>query len=136
MFWYLQDVELLDITDELQLLVLRLVFTLNSWDNHPLRTIQNWAPNLLWVIDQIQYNPSDNVTNVDDSYGVNCEGPESPESRAKLEKSSDSWISILILMLGNLTNFIYEIKEILYTDESFTVKFTIRFIFITDCHGS
>ena len=136
MFWYLQDVELLDITDELQLLVLRLVFTPNSWDNHPLRTIQSWAPNLLWVLDQIQYNPSDNVTNVDDSYGVNCEGPESPESRAKLEKSSDSWISILILMLGNLTNFIYEIKEILYTDESFTVKFTIRFIFIIDCHGS
>ena len=57
-------------------------------------------------------------------------------TRAKLEKSSDSWISILILMLGNLTNFIYEIKEILYTDESFTVKFTIRFIFIIDCHGS
>ena len=56
-FWYLEDSGLLDIADELQLCVLRLVFTpkinedllqfQNSWDNHPLRTTKNHTPNQL-----------------------------------------------------------------------------------------
>ena len=88
-FWYLEDAGLLDTADELQLFVLRLVFTAkinedllqfqNSWDNHPLRTTQNRTPNQLWVLGQIQYTPSDDVTNVDDSYGVDFEGPVSLE---------------------------------------------------------
>ena len=75
-FWYLEDAELLNITDELQLFVLCLVFKprinedliqfQNSWDNHPLRTIQDRTPHQPWVLGQIHYTPSDEVTNVDD----------------------------------------------------------------------
>ena len=74
-FWYLEDAELLNITDELQLFVLCLVFKprinedliqfQNSWDKHPLRTIQDRTPHQSWVLGQIHYTPSDEVTNVD-----------------------------------------------------------------------
>ena len=56
MFWYLEDAGLLDIADELQLFIWRLVFTpkineeQNSLDNHQLRITQNRTPDQLWVL--------------------------------------------------------------------------------------
>ena len=70
-FRYLEDAGLLVITVQLQLFILRVIFTprinedllrfQDSWDNHPLRATQNRTPNQLLVL---------YVTNIDDSYGV------------------------------------------------------------------
>ena len=93
--WYLEDAESLDIVDELQFFVLRLIFTpkikedllqfQNSLDNHALRSTQNRTSNHLWGLGQNHYTPSDDVTNVDDSYGVDFEAPVSLEDELAID---------------------------------------------------
>ena len=64
-FWYLEENGYLDMSDEVHLYALRLVYVplINShlreftkgWDNHPLTTERNRSPNQLWVLRQIDY---------------------------------------------------------------------------------
>ena len=89
-FWYLEDIGLLDIINEVHIFVLRLVFLprinadldlfCSAWDNHPVRTVNNRTHNQLFIIGQLSYDLNDNVPEiVTDSYGVDFEGPASSE---------------------------------------------------------
>ena len=84
-FWFLEDRGLLDISNELHMFVLHIVFIprLNQtielfaqgWDNHPLRTERNRTPNQMWASGQLTYQPD----MVDDFYGIDFEGPPAIE---------------------------------------------------------
>ena len=89
-FCYLEDIGLLDITNEVHIFVLRLVFLprinadlglfCSAWDNHPIRTANNGTHNQLFIIGQLSYDPNSNIPEiVTDSYGIDFEGPASSE---------------------------------------------------------
>ena len=88
-FWHMEDSGLLDMTNEVHLYVLHLVFlqrinqTLElfcaGWDHHQIRTAQNQTPNRMWIIGQLSYNPNNDVSDVNDDYGIDFEGPVAPE---------------------------------------------------------
>ena len=89
-FWYLEDIGLLDITNEVHIFVLRLVFLprinadldlfCSAWDNHPIRTANNGTPNQLFIIGQLSYDPNSSIpTIVTDRYGIDFEGPANSE---------------------------------------------------------
>ena len=83
-FWYLEEKGVLDINKELDLYILRLVFTsrinndlthfVNGWNNYPLSTASNKTPNQLWLIGQCHYVPQQDFQ-VEDHFGIDFEGP-------------------------------------------------------------
>ena len=88
-FWYLESIDLLDISNETHLFVLHLVFIprinksllafRQGWDNHPIRTANNYTPNQLWFSGSLTYRPSQpEISVVDEHYGVDWEGPPVP----------------------------------------------------------
>ena len=84
-FWYMEDNGYLDISNEIHLYALHLVFvprinkTLElfcaGWDNHQIRTARNLTPNRMWVTGQISYHPDNDLSIVPDDYGIDFEGP-------------------------------------------------------------
>ena len=87
-FWYLEDIGLLDISCEKHLYVLHLVFTarinkdLNQftlgWDNHQIRSAHNRTPNQLWILGKLTYEPEQENSlsqQLPDEYGVDFNGP-------------------------------------------------------------
>ena len=95
-FWYLEDSGLLDISNELHLYLLRIVFLprINSdlnhfqegWDDHAIRTARNRTPNQLWLLGKLDYEPSNHQDhNVEDSYGIDFDGPVSTEDGEGVE---------------------------------------------------
>ena len=81
---------LLDITNEVHLYALHLVFiprinkTLElfcaGWDNHQIRTARNQSTNRMWIIGQLNYNPNNDLSVASDDYGIDFEGPVGVES--------------------------------------------------------
>lgn len=85
-FWHLENTNMIDISNEIDLYVLKLVFIerINNdldqfrlgWDNHSLRTEGNKTPNQLWTLGSLSYQVlQDEGTVVDDFFGVDCDGP-------------------------------------------------------------
>lgn len=84
-FWYLEDSNLLDISNGLHLYVVKIVYVhlinvdlqrfKDGWDCHPIRTASNRTPNQLWLLGKIDYQPGNGDFDVDNSYGVDFDGP-------------------------------------------------------------
>lgn len=47
----------------------------DGWDCHPIRTASNHTPNQLWLLGKIDYQPGNGDFDVDNSYGVDFDGP-------------------------------------------------------------
>ena len=84
-FWYLEENGYLDISDEVHLYALHLVYVplisnhlrefTRGWDNHPLSTERNRSPNQPWVLGQLDYHVSQDPLDLDDLYVIDIEGP-------------------------------------------------------------
>lgn len=83
-FYYLEDLNYLDINDELHLFALECVFLprinrhlslfAQGWDSHSLRTECNMTPNQLWIYGRSMYSQDDELLQVED-YGIDWSGP-------------------------------------------------------------
>jgi len=64
-FWYMEDTDILDLSNDLHMQILQFVFIprinahlelfRNGWDKHSLSSARNRPPNQLWIIGQLDY---------------------------------------------------------------------------------
>lgn len=84
-FWYLEDNEWLDLSDELHLFCLHYIFIprinqklrlfANGYDNHPLRSESNMTPVQLWIYGLSTSNLDECTDDNIRSYGIDFDGP-------------------------------------------------------------
>ena len=88
LFYYMEDQGYLDVTDEIDLFSLEVVYIprinrhismfLAGYHNHPIRTENNYTPMQLWVRGQANYRPVQSDTLLSDeieTYGIDWDGP-------------------------------------------------------------